>query len=60
MDEEIKRCGFEFVVRVEPENLEFTADDQLIEQVLINLLEELHACPERQTRRKDAAAWIPE
>jgi two-component system, NtrC family, nitrogen regulation sensor histidine kinase NtrY len=44
MDEEIKRCGFEFIVHVEPEDLEFTADDQLIEQVLINLLKNsLHA-----------------
>jgi two-component system, NtrC family, nitrogen regulation sensor histidine kinase NtrY len=44
MDEEIRRCGFEFIVHVEPEDLEFTADDQLIEQVLINLLKNsLHA-----------------
>jgi two-component system, NtrC family, nitrogen regulation sensor histidine kinase NtrY len=44
MEEEIKRCGFEFVVHVEPVDLEFTADDQLIEQVLINLLKNsLHA-----------------
>jgi two-component system, NtrC family, nitrogen regulation sensor histidine kinase NtrY len=38
MDEEIRKCNVEFDVRIEPENLEFTADDQLIEQVLINLL----------------------
>ena len=44
MEEEIKRYGFEFIVRVEPTDLEFTADDQLIEQVLINLLKNsLHA-----------------
>jgi len=44
MEEEMKRCGFEFIVRVEPENLQFTADDQLIEQVLINLLKNsIHA-----------------
>ncbi|HJZ41005.1 MAG TPA: ATP-binding protein [Bacteroidales bacterium] len=44
MEEEISRCGVEFVARVEPENLEFTADDQLIEQVLINLLKNsMHA-----------------
>jgi nitrogen fixation/metabolism regulation signal transduction histidine kinase len=44
MEEEIKRYGFEFIVRVEPADLEFTADDQLIEQVLINLLKNsLHA-----------------
>jgi two-component system nitrogen regulation sensor histidine kinase NtrY len=38
MVEEIRKCGIEFHVEVEPESLEFTADDQLIEQVLINLL----------------------
>ncbi len=44
MEEEILRYGFEFLVRVEPSDLEFTADDQLIEQVLINLLKNsLHA-----------------
>ena len=44
MEEEIKRYGFEFIVHVEPSDLEFTADDQLIEQVLINLLKNsLHA-----------------
>ena len=44
MEEEIRNCGFEFVVRVDPESLEFTADDQLIEQVLINLLKNaMHA-----------------
>jgi nitrogen fixation/metabolism regulation signal transduction histidine kinase len=44
MDEEIRNYGFDFVVRVDPESLEFTADDQLIEQVLINLLKNaMHA-----------------
>jgi two-component system nitrogen regulation sensor histidine kinase NtrY len=50
MEEEIKRHGFEFIVRVEPADLEFTADDQLIEQVLINLLKNsLHALMGRQS-----------
>jgi len=50
MDEEIRRCGYEFIVRVEPEDLEFTADDQLIEQVLINLLKNsLHALNGRES-----------
>jgi two-component system nitrogen regulation sensor histidine kinase NtrY len=44
MQEEIHKCGFEFIVKVDPESLEFTADDQLIEQVLINLLKNaMHA-----------------
>jgi nitrogen fixation/metabolism regulation signal transduction histidine kinase len=52
MDEEIRKCGFEFVVRVDPEDLEFTADDQLIEQVLINLLKNsMHALTGRSNGR---------
>lgn len=49
MEEEIRKCGFEFVVQVDPESLEFTADDQLIEQVLINLLKNaVHALSGRR------------
>jgi two-component system nitrogen regulation sensor histidine kinase NtrY len=49
MEEEINKCGIKFISRVEPENLEFTADDQLIEQVLINLLKNsMHALNGRQ------------
>jgi nitrogen fixation/metabolism regulation signal transduction histidine kinase len=44
MDDEIGKCGIEFIVKVDPESLEFTADDKLIEQVLINLLKNaMHA-----------------
>jgi two-component system, NtrC family, nitrogen regulation sensor histidine kinase NtrY len=44
MEEEISKCGIAFIVHVEPESLEFTADVQLIEQVLINLLKNaIHA-----------------
>lgn len=44
MEEEIRRCGIAFRSEVEPESLEFTVDDQLIEQVLINLLKNsIHA-----------------
>jgi two-component system, NtrC family, nitrogen regulation sensor histidine kinase NtrY len=44
MEDEIRKCGVEFTVKVDPESLEFTADDQLIEQVLINLLKNaIHA-----------------
>jgi nitrogen fixation/metabolism regulation signal transduction histidine kinase len=44
MEEEIKHNGIDFYVKVEPESLEFTADDKLIEQVLINLLKNaIHA-----------------
>jgi nitrogen fixation/metabolism regulation signal transduction histidine kinase len=44
MDGEISKCGIRFIVKVDPESLEFTADDKLIEQVLINLLKNaIHA-----------------
>lgn len=44
MEEEIRKCGIGFRSEVEPESLEFTVDDQLIEQVLINLLKNsIHA-----------------
>jgi signal transduction histidine kinase len=44
MEEEISKNKIEFAVNVEPESLEFTADDKLIEQVLINLIKNaIHA-----------------
>lgn len=38
MKEELKERGITLIDKVEPENISFTADGQLIEQVLINLL----------------------
>jgi nitrogen fixation/metabolism regulation signal transduction histidine kinase len=38
MDEELKANYVELILRCEPENISFTADGQLIEQVLINLI----------------------
>ncbi len=59
MEEEMKRCGFEFIVRVEPENLQFTADDQLIEQVLINLLKNsMHALNGRPDGRMQLLGFL--
>jgi len=44
MEEEITKGNIRFIVNVEPESLEFTADDKLIEQVLINLIKNaIHA-----------------
>lgn len=44
MEEEISRNNIHFRVQVDPESLEFTADDKLIEQVLINLIKNaIHA-----------------
>jgi len=36
--EELKKEKISFIVNIEPENLEITADERLIEQVLINLV----------------------
>jgi two-component system nitrogen regulation sensor histidine kinase NtrY len=38
MEEEIQQSHIQFVVRSDPENMNITADEQLIEQVLINLI----------------------
>ena len=38
MEEEINKCNIKFIVKTEPENIKITADEQLIEQVLINLI----------------------
>lgn len=59
MEEEIRKCGIDFTVRVEPESLEFTADDQLIEQVLINLLKNaIHALTGRQYSKIQLLAFM--
>jgi two-component system nitrogen regulation sensor histidine kinase NtrY len=59
MEEEIKKSGFQFVVRIDPENLEFTADDQLIEQVLINLIKNaMHALTGRGNGRIELLAFM--
>jgi two-component system nitrogen regulation sensor histidine kinase NtrY len=59
MVEEIRKCGIEFIVHVEPGSLEFTADDQLIEQVLINLLKNsIHALNGRQKGRIQLLAFM--
>lgn len=38
MTEEVKERGIKINIKVEPENISFTADGQLIEQVIINLV----------------------
>jgi nitrogen fixation/metabolism regulation signal transduction histidine kinase len=38
MEEEISKHKIKFVTQVEPENIEVSADEQLIEQVVINLI----------------------
>ena len=59
MEEEIVKCGFDFVVKVDPESLEFTADDQLMEQVLINLLRNaMHALNGRPNGKIQLLAFM--
>ncbi len=44
MDEEIRQAGISLVVEVEPPNMEFSGDMELLEQVVINLLKNaIHA-----------------
>jgi nitrogen fixation/metabolism regulation signal transduction histidine kinase len=57
--EEMRKCGFVFKVSVDPEGLELTADDQLIEQVLINLLKNaMHALQGRSDGRIELTAFM--
>lgn len=52
MDEEIKRTKIDFEVSIEPEDLEVSADEELIEQVLINLIKNsIHALEGRKEGR---------
>ena len=52
MDEEIKRTRIDFEVSIEPEDLEVSADEELIEQVLINLIKNsIHALEGRKEGR---------
>jgi two-component system nitrogen regulation sensor histidine kinase NtrY len=44
LEDEFTRCSTELAIHVEPESLQLTADEQLMEQVLINLVKNsLHA-----------------
>jgi len=58
-EEEMQRNGIEFVVEVYPKTLELTADDQLIEQILINLIKNaIHATAEASKARIELRAEI--
>jgi two-component system, NtrC family, nitrogen regulation sensor histidine kinase NtrY len=48
MEEELKASKINFITKIEPENLMVSADDQLIEQVVINLIRNsIHALENR-------------
>jgi two-component system nitrogen regulation sensor histidine kinase NtrY len=52
LEDELSRCSVNMSIHVEPESLQFTADDQLMEQVLINLVKNsLHALSGRPDGR---------
>ena len=49
MEEEIAQNNIRFITSVEPDNINFNADEQLIEQVLINLIKNsIHALSGRE------------
>ncbi len=57
MQTDIKEKSIHFVMNVEPQSLELTADPELIEQVLINLLlNSLHALTKQKNSRIDLEA----
>jgi len=59
LEDDFRRNSIDFIVQVEPENLEFSADEQLIEQVLINLLKNsIHAVDNRPSPRIELKAFV--
>ncbi|HBH50106.1 MAG TPA: ATP-binding protein [Bacteroidales bacterium] len=50
MSEELKKKEIDLIVKTEPSNLSFTADEQLIEQVLINLVKNAIQALKEQTK----------
>lgn len=59
LEEDLQRHKINFIVSCEPENLEFSADEQLIEQVLINLIKNaMHALENRPSPRIELRAYL--
>jgi signal transduction histidine kinase len=59
MEEEISTAKVNFVTSVEPENLEVSADEQLIEQVIINLIRNsMHALEKRKNPNIELKAFM--
>jgi two-component system, NtrC family, nitrogen regulation sensor histidine kinase NtrY len=58
MEEELKRSSIQLEVTVVPDNLEISADEQLIEQVLINLVKNsMHALDNRPNPKIEMKAF---
>jgi len=59
MEEEIKEKKIDFIVTVDPENMEVSADEQLVEQVLINLIKNsIHALESRGNGKIELKAFL--
>lgn len=59
MQEEIKRKGIECEININPESLELSADEQLLEQVLINLIKNsIHALEHTENPRIELKAFM--
>jgi len=59
MQEEIKRKGIECEISINPESLELSADEQLLEQVLINLIKNsVHALEHAKNPKIELKAFM--
>lgn len=59
LSEEMKQLGIEFKVNIEPQTLDLTADEELIEQILINLLKNaMQALKNRENKQIKLLATI--
>ncbi len=59
MEEEVTASNLTFIVRADPDNIKITADEQLIEQVLINLIKNsIYALQKRQNGQIQLLAFL--
>jgi nitrogen fixation/metabolism regulation signal transduction histidine kinase len=59
MEEEITHSKIEFVSNIEPEDIEVSADEQLIEQVIINLIRNsIHALENQEDAKIELKAYF--
>lgn len=59
MEDEMKANGIEFTISTEPDEIRFNADEQLIEQVIINLIKNsIHALKDRDDPRIELKAFL--
>ncbi len=57
--EELHSAGIEFTIKIVPEELELTADESMVEQILINLVQNAkHALRDRENGRIGIAAFV--